>query len=130
MDIRPSRKVETLCGNKKNRLAGFKGETVIERIRWDNVCRTKIFHAAMNYRENKIRLMMRVRLPWLARLSSLAAVETPRSAARSRDIKKNKAVEDGGIAPIEDGEEAFSGVNHPVGHRHIAREDKGGKPRK
>jgi len=50
MDIRPSRKVETLCGNKKNRLAGFKGETVIERIRWDNVCRTKLFHAAMNCR--------------------------------------------------------------------------------
>src|SRR5260370_734104 len=56
-------------------------------------------------------------------------VEAPGAAAGEGKIEEDEAVEDRGIAAIEDREEIDRRVRHEIGDRHVARQDEGNRPR-
>src|SRR6516165_843196 len=51
-------------------------------------------------------------------------IETPRTAAGDREVQKQKAVDYGQLATVEEWEETSRSVHHEIGDRHVTREDK------
>src|SRR3954469_22482302 len=58
----------------------------------------------------------------LSRLGANHPIQTPRPPAREGEIEEDEAIEDGGVAAVKDREEPARRVAHPVGDRHLARE--------
>src|SRR4051812_22169087 len=52
------------------------------------------------------------------------AVEAPRAAPRDREVEEDEAIEDRGVAAIEDREHIARRMTHPIRHRHFAGEEK------
>src|SRR5687768_16244763 len=55
-------------------------------------------------------------------------VQAPRTGARGREIEEDEAEEDRRVAHVEGGEGALPGMIHPVGDRHLTRQDEGDRP--
>src|SRR5215207_6987465 len=66
-----------------------------------------------------------------ARVAALAAyqgVKAPGSWAGEHQIQEHKAVQDGGVAPVEHRKQVARRMRHPVRDRHLAREQEGDRP--
>ena len=55
-------------------------------------------------------------------------VDAPGARTGEHEQQEHEAVEDGGIAAVQDGIGALGSVEHPIGDRHLAREEEGHRP--